>query len=179
MPSVAIPNVKTTRIGPQDPSLGRTRPRQLDTVLLLHGPSSNLFGERNPAYYGTASLDDFEKFATAAAAKLGLKVVCAQTNHEGVMIDHLHAARTYGAIVMNYAIRDAIESIDTPVIEIHLSNLYTRAVHEKHRGMNVTAAAAAGYIGGCGILGYDLAMQRAKILIEEQREKAREVKAKL
>jgi 3-dehydroquinate dehydratase len=57
--------------------------------------------ERDPSYYGTESLDDIEKYATAAGQKLGLRVVCAQDNYEGAMVEHIHAARTYGAVIMN------------------------------------------------------------------------------
>ncbi|KAM0747610.1 type II 3-dehydroquinate dehydratase [Meredithblackwellia eburnea MCA 4105] len=177
--------VQVSRIGRADPASG-SGTREEETVLLLHGPTSNLFGERDPAYYGTYTLDDIERYATECGKRLGLKVICAQDNWEGALVEHLHAARRFGAIVCNpnalqhysYSIRDALETIKTPYIEIHMSNMHARSEHNAERAKNVTAAAGKGYICGCGILGYKLAIERARWLIDEKLAKEGKMTAK-
>lgn len=133
-------------------------------VLLLHGPNLNLLGERDPAQYGTTTLAGIEKRVTELGADLGAEVVCAQSNHEGVLIDHVHAARSMAGIILNpgafahysIALRDAVDAVDVPCVEIHISNVHAR---EAFRHTSVIAPVAQGYIAGFGVDGYDLALR--------------------
>lgn len=135
-------------------------------ILLINGPNLNRLGKREPAHYGTATLRDVEKSLEQQAEELQVKIDCFQSNHEGDIIDQLHAAEDQGiqGIILNpgafthysYAIRDAIAGIDVPVIEVHISNIHAR---ESFRHQSVTAAVSAGQIVGLGVQGYNLAMQ--------------------
>lgn len=135
-------------------------------VLLLNGPNLNLLGHRDPAQYGTATLADVEALATATGTRLGLSVTCRQSNHEGVLVDLVQAApgEGFAGIVMNpgayahysYALRDAMDAVGIPCVEIHISNVHAR---EPFRHVSVTAPVAAGFICGCGIAGYELAVR--------------------
>lgn len=135
-------------------------------VLLLNGPNLNLLGRRDPAQYGTATLGDVEALAARTAAGLGLELVARQSNHEGVLVDLVQSApgEGFAGIVMNpgayahysYALRDAVDAVDLPCVEIHISNVHAR---EPFRQVSVTAPVMAGFICGCGIAGYDLAVQ--------------------
>src|SRR5690606_34277891 len=108
----------------------------MDKVLIINGPNLNLLGSRNPAVYGQQSLHDLERFLTDKAKLLGIMVDCRQTNHEGKIIDWLQEANRDGfiGVILNagaythysYAIRDCIEAIGIPVIEVHISNIYSR-----------------------------------------------------
>ncbi len=133
-------------------------------VLLLSGPNLNLLGEREPEVYGTASLDDHVRSATAAAEALGLAVEHHQANHEGDLVEAIHAARGRAAgIVINagafthyaWSIHDALASFDGPVVELHISNPSAR---ESWRQLSVISPVASGVISGFGGRGYDLAM---------------------
>ncbi|KAH8925326.1 3-dehydroquinate dehydratase, type II [Atractiella rhizophila] len=159
---------------PETPT-ATTAPVERDhkTILLLHGPSHNLFGTRKPEVYGTTTLEQIEERATRLASELGYKLVVTQCNNDGDAIDHVHNARKFGALIMNpgawchynYALRDAIESVpQVPYIEIHISNLYAR---EEFRKTSVLAPLAKGLISGAGIFGYDLALRCAIQRIEE------------
>jgi len=147
-----------------DPSEGRSKPRDIKTILLLSGPSHNLFGTRKPEQYGSTTLPEIEQMVTDLGKELGVEVLCAQTNSEGAAIDMLHYAASLGGVIMNpgawchysYALHDAVESIPVPVIEIHISNIYAR---ESFR-FSVTARVSSGYIAGCGIFGYEMALSR-------------------
>ena len=133
-------------------------------VLLLSGPNLNLLGAREPEVYGTASLDDHVRSATAAAEALGLAVEHHQANHEGDLVEAIHAARGRAAgIVINagafthyaWSIHDALASFDGPVVELHISNPSAR---ESWRQLSVISPVASGVIAGFGGRGYDLAM---------------------
>jgi 3-dehydroquinate dehydratase-2 len=134
-------------------------------VLVLHGPSLNLLGVREPETYGTQTLDELNRVVLDAAKAIGVDATCEQYNGEGQIIDALHAARgTYDAIVINpaayahysYAIADALRSIRLPAIEVHLSNISAR---DEFRRASVTAAACMGSIAGLGSSGYVLALR--------------------
>ncbi len=134
-------------------------------VLLLHGPNLNLLGEREPHIYGSDTLDDYVAFAAAAAERHGLALEAFQSNHEGALIDRIHAARgTCAAIVINpgafthysWAIHDALSAFDGVVVEVHISNPNAR---EPWRHTSVVAPVATGSIMGFGKFGYDLAVQ--------------------
>jgi 3-dehydroquinate dehydratase-2 len=136
-------------------------------VLLLSGPNLNLLGEREPEIYGTATLDDHVATAAAAAAARGHTVEHVQSNHEGELIDAIHAARgRCAAIVINAAafthyawgLHDALAAFDGPVVELHLSNPNRR---EPWRHRSVIAPVATGTICGFGGDGYRLAVDAA------------------
>ncbi|KOX17351.1 type II 3-dehydroquinate dehydratase [Nocardiopsis sp. NRRL B-16309] len=134
------------------------------TVLLLNGPNLNLLGTRDPEQYGTTTLDEVERRVTDLGKELGAEVVCAQSNSEGALVDRLHEARGYAGVVFNpgayahysIALRDAVDAIEAPVVEVHISNVYAR---EEFRHRSVTAPVAAGYVAGCGVFGYELALR--------------------
>jgi 3-dehydroquinate dehydratase II len=137
-------------------------------VLVLHGPSLNLLGVREPAIYGTLTLSDVNDRISAVAKELGIDVRCEQYNGEGEIVTALHAARTaYDGVVINpgalahysYAIADAISAIGIPVVEVHLSNI---AAREEFRRKSVTAAACRGVVGGFGAVSYELALRALK-----------------
>lgn len=135
------------------------------TVFVLNGPNLNLLGIREPATYGDATLADVEKLCVDAASRYGLTADCRQSNSEGVLIDHIHEARTKGAvgIIINagayshtsIAIHDALIGVSIPTVEVHISNVYTRDSFRHH---SFTARAAFASLCGFGIEGYRLAM---------------------
>ena len=104
-------------------------------ILLMNGPNLNMLGVRDPAIYGTDTLEAIEEMVRAYGAEHGCEVDCFQSNHEGALIDRLHAAHgNYDGIVYNpgahthysYALHDAVECIDVPVVEIHISDISKR-----------------------------------------------------
>ena len=134
------------------------------TVLLLSGPNLNLLGQREPEVYGPATLDDHVAAARAVAEAHDLELEHLQSNHEGALVDAIHAARgRCAAIVINagafthyaWALHDALATFDGPIIELHISNPYAR---EPWRSTSVVAPVATGSICGLGGHGYQLAM---------------------
>jgi 3-dehydroquinate dehydratase-2 len=141
------------------------------TVMVLSGPNLNLLGEREPEVYGAETLDDHLTVAREAATAHGLAIDHLQSNHEGELVDAIHAARaSCVAIVINpgafthyaWAIHDALAAFDGPVIEVHLSN---PAAREPWRHTSVVAPVAAGTIAGFGSDGYRLAMGAVAALL--------------
>jgi len=142
--------------------------RAMDYVMVLNGPNLNLLGTREPAIYGTTTLDDIGAMLTERGEELGIAIDLRQSNHEGHLIDWLHeAARRHAlAVVLNagaythssVALRDAITAIATPVIEVHLSN---PAARENFRHISHISPVAAGVIQGFGARGYLLALDAA------------------
>lgn len=140
-------------------------------VLLLSGPNLNLLGQREPEVYGTATLDDHVGTFTAALGE-GFDVHHVQSNHEGALVDAIHAARSDGtaAIVINggafthyaWSIHDALASFDGRVIEVHLSNPMGR---EPWRHTSVVTPVADGLICGFKGDGYRLAAEALKELL--------------
>ncbi|TYS68103.1 type II 3-dehydroquinate dehydratase [Sutcliffiella horikoshii] len=133
-------------------------------LLVLNGPNLNRLGLREPAVYGSQTLQDLEAQLQAFASKNSCELTCFQSNHEGELIDKLHDAEgQYDGIVINpgafthysYAIRDAIASITVPVMEVHISNIHKR---EEFRHTSVTAPVTMGQIVGLGFYGYELAL---------------------
>ena len=133
-------------------------------ILLLHGANLNLLGEREPHIYGTATLADYVASTTAAAKTNGHTVEAFQSNHEGELIDAIHAARgRAAAIIINpgafthysWAIHDALAAFEGPVVEVHISNPNAR---EPWRHTSVVAPVAIGSILGLGMYGYELAV---------------------
>jgi len=137
-------------------------------LLLLNGPNLNLLGTREPAVYGATTLADIEQAATSQAAAAGASISCFQSNHEGALIDRIHAARqeAVDAIVINpgglthtsVALRDALAAVDIPFVEVHLSNIYKR---EEFRHHSFLSAIAQGTICGLGADGYRFAIDFA------------------
>ncbi|GAA5915605.1 type II 3-dehydroquinate dehydratase [Sporobolomyces salmoneus] len=162
-----------TRITKVDPVEALSVKRDPKKFLLLSGVNHNLFGKRDSTQYGTTTLAEIEERVTKFGKELGVEVVCAQTNYEGEMCELIHYSRCLGGVVMNpgawahysYALHDAIDACDSPVVEVHISNIHAR---EEFRHKSVTAPKCAGMISGCGIMGYELGLRCA---IERQVEK--------
>lgn len=132
-------------------------------LLLLNGPNINRLGRREKQIYGSFTLQDIEKEVQQVIKPYGYELDCFQSNSEGELIDRLHAADgQYEGIIFNpaaythtsIALHDAIKAIDTPVIEVHISNVYTR---ESFRHHSMTASACIGQIVGFGKKSYLLA----------------------
>ncbi|MGB3351707.1 MAG: type II 3-dehydroquinate dehydratase [Mycobacterium sp.] len=134
-------------------------------LLLVNGPNLNLLGTRQPEVYGSTTLAQIEARVAEVAAEAGLDVRAVQSNHEGVLVDAIHAARTDCAgIVINpaayshtsVAIADALRSVELPVAEVHLSNIHAR---EEFRHHSYVSAVADMVVAGAGPLGYEMAVQ--------------------
>lgn len=129
-------------------------------LLLLNGPNLNLLGQREPDVYGTVTLAEIEQRTCAYAAKRGVDMDCFQSNHEGALIDTIQQSQgAYDGIVYNpgahthysYAIHDAITSVTTPVVEVHISDISKR---EAFRSTSVLVDACIGQVKGLGPEGY-------------------------
>jgi 3-dehydroquinate dehydratase-2 len=139
-----------------------------DLVYVLNGPNLNLLGMREPEIYGSDTLDDIAGMLEDRARELGLTVEMRQSNHEGHLLDWLHEAQAEGAraVLLNagalthtsLALYDAIRSIKTPVIEVHVSNPHAR---EAYRHKSYVGMAAKGTIAGFGAKGYLLGLDAA------------------
>lgn len=134
-------------------------------LLLVNGPNLNLLGTRQPEVYGATTLAEIESRVAEVAAESGLETRAVQSNHEGVLIDAIHAARAdCVAIVINpaayshtsVAIADALRSVELPVAEVHLSNIHAR---EEFRHHSYVSAVADMVVAGAGPLGYEMAVR--------------------
>jgi 3-dehydroquinate dehydratase-2 len=148
------------------------RPSATKPVLVLNGPNLNMLGKRQPQIYGRETLADVEKACRIEALRLGLTVDFAQSNHEGVLVDLIQAAREKNsAIVINagaythtsVALLDALNAAELPAVEVHISNIYRR---ESFRHRSYISPAAVGVIAGLGIQGYLLALQALARLLK-------------
>jgi 3-dehydroquinate dehydratase-2 len=140
------------------------------TILVLNGPNLNLLGVREPAVYGSATLDDVRALCEAAGARVGHAIDFRQSNHEGVLIDWIHEAGTAFragsllGVVFNagaythtsLALHDAVKGTGVPMVEVHISNVHAR---EPVRHHSYLSPAAAGIVVGFGIDGYALAIE--------------------
>lgn len=140
-------------------------------IFILNGPNLNLLGMRQPEIYGRETLEDVADACAALAEDLGLSIRFHQSNHEGQIIDWIHAARGEGAgIVINpgafthtsVAILDALNAFDGPVLEVHISNVHKREAFRHHSYVSLRAE---GVIAGFGTEGYLLALRRMKTLV--------------
>ena len=137
-------------------------------ILLVNGPNLNLLGTREPEVYGSTTLADVEQAATQQVATAGSTISCFQSNHEGALIDRIHAAKGEGvdAIVINpgglthtsVALRDALAGVAIPFVEVHISNVHQR---ESFRHHSYLSAIAVGVICGLGVEGYRAAIEFA------------------
>jgi 3-dehydroquinate dehydratase-2 len=135
-------------------------------ILVLHGPNLNLLGVREPTIYGRETLDDINARLKARAAQSNVELRIVQSNHEGVLVDELHAARLarFNGILINpgafthysYALRDAIAATDLPAVEVHLSNVHKR---EEFRHTSVLVPVCIGQVMGFGWRSYMLGLE--------------------
>lgn len=146
----------------------------MKSILILNGPNLNFLGKRDPVHYGTLTLDEINGRLTDLAKQLDVELRFAQSNKEGVLIDLLQEATGWAdGVVFNpggyshtsIAIRDAVESIGLPVIEVHLSNIYAR---EEFRHNSMISPVCAGTIAGLGWRSYTSALMALKGILDDQ-----------
>jgi len=143
-------------------------------ILVLNGPNLNLLGAREPEHYGTTTLDDILAQLKEQAAELGLQLSSFQSNAEHELVGHVQAASGDGTdfIIINPAalthtsvgLRDALQAVNIPFIEVHLSNIYAREEFRKH---SYFSDIAVGIISGLGPICYELALKAAARYLEE------------
>lgn len=135
-------------------------------ILVLHGPNLNLLGQREPEVYGRQTLADIDSALSRLGEELQVAVETLQSNHEGVLIDRIHAAGKDGfaGIIINpgglthtsVALRDAIAAVELPVVEAHLSNIHARESFRQH---SYVAGVVVGQVAGFGAMSYLLALR--------------------
>lgn len=139
-------------------------------LLVINGPNLNLLGTREKGVYGSATLAEIGAMVNLEAQSLGMDADFIQSNHEGEIIDSIHAARgKYDIIIINpgaythysIAIRDAIKAVEIPTIEVHLSNIHAR---EEFRSKSVIAPVCIGQISGLGANSYLVALKAASLI---------------
>lgn len=142
-------------------------------ILVLNGPNLNLLGTRQPEVYGSTTLAMIEEDCRTHGKDIGFEITCQQTNHEGGMIDAIHAAKgTQSGLIINagaythtsIALMDAVASVELPTVEVHLSNIHAR---EPFRHVSYLAKVAVGQICGFGAKGYILALDALKSHLEK------------
>jgi len=145
----------------------------MPSILVLNGPNLNLLGTRQPEVYGSVTLAMVEQACIDHAKELGFDAACLQSNHEGALIDAIHAAKgVHQGIILNagaythtsIALMDALFSVEIPSVEVHLSNIHAR---EPFRHASYIAKAALGQICGFGAKGYLLALDALAAHLKE------------
>lgn len=143
-------------------------------ILIIHGPNLNLLGEREPGIYGNTSFDSLNRDLLAFAESLGVECEIYQSNHEGDIVDRLHASRKdcFGVVLnagaythYSYAISDAIKAIKIPCIEVHISNIFAR---DQFRSHSVIAPVCKGSISGFGLQSYYLGVRALVEMMENE-----------
>ena len=143
----------------------------MQTVYVLNGPNLNLLGVREPEIYGRDTLADIEAICQQTAEQFGWQLCFLQSNYEGALVEWVHEARAAGAaVVMNPAgcsfysipLLDALSTLETPYIEVHLSNIHARDADHQH---SILSKKARGVICGFGAHGYELALQALKRML--------------
>lgn len=143
-------------------------------VLALHGPNLNLLGRREPGIYGATTLAEIDASLIAAGSRLGASVECKQSNHEGVLVDAIHAAlgERDGLLInpgaythTSVALRDAIAAVALPTVEVHLSNIHCREAFRQH---SYIAPVALGQISGFGSDSYRLGLEALVAYLRQQ-----------
>lgn len=135
-------------------------------ILVINGPNLNMLGTRRPEIYGRETLEDLKKRLMSLADELKIDLSFVQSNHEGELVDAIQQAKFNGTdgIIINpaaythtsIAVRDAIEAVEIPAIEVHISNIHKR---EEFRHKSLTAPVCMGQISGLGTFGYELALR--------------------
>jgi 3-dehydroquinate dehydratase-2 len=141
-------------------------------VLIIHGPNLNLLGKREPDIYGRLTLSEINDKLRGEAAELGIELSIVQSNSEGAIVDAVQGG-DYDVLIINaaaythtsIAIRDALSSVGTPCIEVHLSNIHRR---EEFRRKSYIAEVSLGQISGFGAESYSLALRAAKNIISQR-----------
>ncbi len=145
-------------------------------ILIINGPNLNLLGKRDDKIYGDKSLEEINRELMEKADKMGIEIEVFQSNHEGAIIDKIHNFSVIDGIIINpgalahysYSLRDAIEAIPLPVIEVHISNIFSR---EDFRARSVTAPVCKGFLSGFGWRVYIFALDIIyKILLTDKNE---------
>ncbi|WP_109042129.1 type II 3-dehydroquinate dehydratase [Azospira sp. I13] len=144
----------------------KAEPSPAPRLLVLHGPNLNLLGTREPHIYGSTTLADINRALAVRAETAGVELEGFQSNHEGALIERIHAARDQGVryIIINpaaythtsVALRDALAAVGIPFVEVHLSNVFAR---ESFRHHSYFSDLAIGVISGLGAEGYSLALE--------------------
>lgn len=146
----------------------------MSRFLLINGPNLNFLGRRDPAFYGSTTLQDIEKHLSEKASGMGHEIACFQSNSEGAIVDFIQEnwQRNHGIIInpgalthYGYSLRDALSDAGVPVIEVHISNIHAR---ESFRSRSVIAPIARGQIAGLGWRGYLSALDLLAALDQEE-----------
>ena len=143
-------------------------------ILVLHGVNLNMFGKRDPAQYGTITLEEINRQLETLAKELGVRIETFQTNHEGEMCEEIHKAHLekVDAVVINagawthysIALRDALAILKVPIVEVHMSNVHAR---EEFRHLSHISPLAKGIIVGFGVHSYLLGLRAAVASADE------------
>ena len=143
-------------------------------IFVLNGPNLNMLGIREPELYGTQTLDDVRRMCDATGRELGLEIDFRQTNHEGALIDWVHESHDKAAgIVLNAAalartsliLHDAVKAVKTPVIEVHITNIYGKA---SYRPPSYLSRVARGVISGFGLHVYTLGLHALHDMLKSE-----------
>ncbi len=145
----------------------------MSKIFVFHGPNLNLLGRRQPEHYGHQTLEEINTWLQKIAVDSGVTIECRQTNHEGILLEWIHALGPDDFLILNpgawthynYAVRDAIAGARVPAIEVHLSNIHAR---EEFRSRSVVAPVCLGQIAGLGAEGYLLALRYAVTFLKQR-----------